>query len=831
MWAELVVRYRWPVLIVSLLATLGMARAMKDLKVENGPDAVFSVGSEARVLLDEYRRNFGQDELFLVLAEGDVFSLDYLSKLKALHDDLSGIDVALKDKKTAPAAEAAAKAPAVDPDLAGFGDTGDSWSGEQGGNIFEDVTSLINARRTRFVGGALQVKGLLEESWPSAHELPALKKEVMADDTLVGRFIGKAGRHSVIALRTGIMSEADSARVSAAISEKLHKHEAGGFHLQLAGSPAFNAAITAMMDENLGRLFMSAIAIVILALALTFRHVLGVLAPLGVVIQSVIWTFGTMALTDVPLTMIGTILPTFLICMGVCDSVHLQSAYRDARIAGLEGGDAVKRAVQSTLRPVMFTSATTAFGLFGLNFAYLDAVKHLGRSGAVGVMVAFVYSITFLPALLSFNKKGTFGSARGGSLITAIDRFLGWARGVALEGQPHAARRRAWTIVGAMSVLTALLLAGMTLLRVEHNPLIWFPEKHPLREAYGAMDGHVGGTSDLVLIVKSNQPEGVKSRELLERLQTVEKDVKQFVSEQHREPIVSGAASILDPIRETWRAVHENDPAAYRIPDSDRGVVDMATLFESSAPSQLRQLATLDMSNAVMLFRVRWLDATEYGPLLDYVRSRVDTLVGSLAQVSITGTFASNISIVNNVLQDLARSFSSSFLVIALLMIILMRSIPLGLIAMVPNVLPILWILGLMGYANVPLTIGNLLIASIGLGIGVDDTVHVLHHFRDAWRKHGDVEQALTETMETSGRPLVVNSLVLISGFSIFMTASMVNIVHFGLLIAAIIGCALIAEIALTPALLRIMYKTKRREEVAVATTFIDGQVEATHGH
>ncbi|MEZ4463401.1 MAG: hypothetical protein R3F43_02510 [bacterium] len=173
-----------------------------------------------------------------------------------------------------------------------------------------------------------------------------------------------------------------------------------------------------------------------------------------------------------------------------------------------------------------------------------------------------------------------------------------------------------------------------------------------------------------------------------------------------------------------------------------------------------------------------------------------------------TGSVYTLLTTIGSLIGDLLRSFGTAFLAITILMTpVLLRSLKLGLIAMVPNLLPIAFIMGIMGVAGIPIDMNTLLIASIAIGIAVDDTIHFLHHFRLYHDRSANVEDAIGFSMRHSGRAMVSTSLILLIGFSAYMGSQMVNIVRFGLLVGLTSAMALIVDLIVTPALLRFFYR------------------------
>ncbi|MDD9934166.1 MAG: efflux RND transporter permease subunit [Myxococcales bacterium] len=823
-WAEIVLAARWPFLLGTLALTAFFAyQGVTKRRIDTSIEAFLATESVAFQQLERLRDDFGRDEIFLLLVEGDVFSQDYLKRLKGLHDELSSIDIeieSLGERKSdrdqprtrvpAPAKATPVEAePGGDDEFADFGD--DGWGDEAGGTVIDEIISLINARQTRWQGGGLHVGGLLDE-WPTDAELPQLRAQVLADRTLLGRVVAPGGRHSAILLRTQLMSEQDSNRVYEEVRRIVSAHDAPGFGIQVAGLPALAADINALMLTDLGRLGAVGLVVMILMMALIFRHPLGVAGPVLVVVQAVLWTLGTMATFDVPMTMITNILPVFVVCVGIGDSVHIQSVYRDAMQRGLDTRAAIVHAVGTTGVPVLFTTLTTAVGLLSFNFALVDAIQDLGTFAALGVALALVHSLVFLPAVLSFNRKSLLGLEPLGAGHTSkrhqgdrFDRFLGLCNHVSRARPGKGAHRPRHFTLATAGAITALSIAGASLLSVYHNPLAWMPESFEIKAAFDAVDEHLSGTADVTLMIETHPGKTLKDRDLLLALEKLEQHLLDYRHPTHG-AIVGNVISVLDVVRESHRATHGEKPEAYRVPDTERGVSDMVTLFENAGPDQLKRLATIDLTRSIMTVRLLWLDASSYGPLVEYVQQGIDTHVGGRATVGPTGSALNLLTVVDGLLTDLMRSFGTAFIVITLMMIALLRDLRLGMIAMVPNLLPIAAIMGFMGFVGIPIDLNNILLGSIAIGIAVDDTIHFLHQFRSHHSAHGSVEAAIEHAFAHAGRAMMTTSFILVAGFMVFNAASMYNLQRFGLLVGLTLVLALLVDLLFAPALLRTFF-------------------------
>jgi predicted RND superfamily exporter protein len=348
------------------------------------------------------------------------------------------------------------------------------------------------------------------------------------------------------------------------------------------------------------------------------------------------------------------------------------------------------------------------------------------------------------------------------------------------------------------------------MLTMFHDPLTWIPRDKEIRKAMDEMEAHVGGTASIALLIEAKEGETLKNRELLLKLEKLEAYLRDYKDPRSGDDkVVSATISLLDIIKESWRAVNGENEAYYRIPDTERGVDDMITLFENAAPDQLKRLATVDMMNSVMTVRVKWMDAGSYAPLTAYVDRGVKKFIGDSATVKVTGTVRMVFMVISTLLTDLVKSFGTAFFTVTIVMIFLLRGIKLGLVSMVPNLMPVVAVMGIMGFASIPLDMANLIIASIIIGIAVDDTIHFLHQFRMHHLSHGDVDAALDHAFSHTGRAMAATSVMLVVGFCVFLTASIYPMQRFGILTGAAIVFAFVFDVIVGPALIRIIFRKK----------------------
>ena len=849
-WAKNIITYRWIYIVLILASVLSSGWLIaRHTKIDMGIEAFTDHGSQTQKYLEEFRDEFGRDDVWVIALEGDVFSPDYLGKLRHLHHTLEAVNLDLPSLGQRKSSVLSAHTHSsqdqevkIDKPYAGTDDIDgqewedDTWEGEnewgseeREGSIFDDVLSLINTKETLAVPDGIQVAELIPDDLKD-DDLPALKERVLADPSIVGHMVNREGTLSIMILRSHFMNDDDTIVVTDKLRQILSNTSVQGFTSHLAGIPTLNSDLTYLSMSNMQRLFAASILLMIVILYWLFRHPLGVIGPMSVVMISSMNTFGFMAFFGLPITMLSMILPSFIICVGLGDSVHLISIYRDFKAKSHDNHAALILALGSTGKPILYTSLTTMIGLLSFRLASLEGIQQMGIAGAFGVSMACLHSLLLLPICLSFSTKSSFSTqVLDGDLLKnnqrsrqqdRLDRFLLWCNRCSSVSQDdgrgivpaEAKRRRQSTLLWGALLLVGLLVA-LTQLRVYHNPMSWLGDDHELKIAFDLMDRKMGGSSDIHLLIDGPKDHGMKDLELLQALARLEEHMIKFKHPKHGS-LVGPILSPLNVVRSTNRALHGGKSSHYTLPDTQQAVTDQFFLFENSGPDQLKRLVTNDLSRGRFSIRLKWIEANGYAPIAQHLEQGIKELIPTDAQVKATGTAYSLLSTIGRLIIDLGRSFGFACCIIMGLLMLQLKSVKLGLIAMVPNLSPIIFVMGVMAIIGIPIDMVNILIASIAIGIAVDDTIHMLHHFRAHFDQHGNVEAAIDNAFEHAGRAMVSTSTVLGIGFFAFSFATISSVQRFGLLIALTSVAAMLIDLIFTPALLRIFYDRMPKENI-----------------
>ncbi|MCP4625537.1 MAG: MMPL family transporter, partial [bacterium] len=447
--------------------------------------------------------------------------------------------------------------------------------------------------------------------------------------------------------------------------------------------------------------------------------------------------------------------------------------------------------------PVLMTSITTACGLLSFAWADMATVAQLGYVAPVGVLFAFIYTIVLVPtfiAIFPMKKKSASTDLR----TNPTDTVFTWIA--------RTTTRRPYVVTIISGIIVAIAFYSALSVRFSHNISTWFPETSDIRIATDVLDSVNGGSVMLEALVDSGKENGLHDPDFLHRMdQSIEAIGNMKVS-----GIQAGKTWALpDVLKETNRALNEDQNSAYAIPKNRQLIAQELILFESSGSDDLEDFTNSSYSIGRFSIMAPFSDAVLYA---DYTKKVQEYLTRQFpdASVVLTGKIQLFSQIVTNALSTMAKSYTFALLTITLLMIVMIGRVRIGLMSMAANVAPLICTLGLMGANKINLDLSTMLVGSLVLGIVVDDTIHFLHHFRRVYDATANVEQAVRETLITTGRAIFITSMVLCGGFFIYTVGSLANNVRFGLISGAAIIFALLANFFLVPSLLSLVYERKR---------------------
>jgi len=738
--AKWIIRRPWITLGILLLVTGFFLAGIPRLQIDNSVDAMLPADHPARLLYDEVNDTFGGTDIMVVaLRSHDVFSATTLKQVIDLTKAFQGL-------------------PGVD-----------------------EVISLSTAKRMQGQEGTLVVRDIMPTVPESTEARDDLRAYVLSNELYINNVISSDGLYAGIVVE--LLPNTDDSVVYASLRQIVDEQE-NAADIYVAGGPAVNAEMSSSMKSDLVRLVPFVILVLAMVLYLSLRTVSGVVLPLAVVLLTVIWTAGLMAWTGTAMAMISTTMPIMLIAIGVADAIHILTEY----YAGLRGGEKKKAAIGTVVHhigiAIVLTSITTLVGFLSLSTSPVQQVMQFGLFVGFGVMAALVITLTLIPAALQLGRgpRVTPRAAAGKEAFTT--RGLTWLSLMVVK------RRKAILILGAAALLFAAI--GAASLTVETNTLRFFRPENPIRQATEVVDSSFGGSESLSVVVNGD----IKSPDVLNAMLDFQEWAKEL-------PEVGYTASIADYITQINEALRDNNPAQHVIPQTRNAVAQEILLYEmSSDPSDFARVVNYNYEQARIVLRMESLSSEQLGQLVQQVDDEATRIAAGQFDVEITGS-----SYLFKVLTDLLVhgqiiSLLVSLFGVALVVGLIFRSVRFGLLSMIPLGFTITLNFGIMGWLNIPLDTATTMLASIAIGIGVDYTVHFLAKYRRECRARSLSNDAVSETIRTTGRAIVYNVVAVAAGFAVLLFSSFGPIATLGALVALSMGISGLAALTLLPAAL-----------------------------
>lgn len=795
-WGRFVVAHPLVVLLLSLVSAAVAIAGLAWLRVDVTFESFLEEDDPVLIAYERFADLFGRDERIVISAEpgtslgpDGVFERRFLERLRALHEAL-----------------------------------------ESGVPHVEEITSLVNARDTRAEGDTLIVEEFLDP-WPEdAAAVAKLRERALDNPLFPGTLLSPDARATAITIElqfyssgdvvldelAGFDEQGDSpgaslapgrplARLSgeeteeavAAVAAILAEHQRPDFVLHSAGTPILLQVLAEVMARDMPRFLVLALASIGMLLFLMFRRLVAALAPLAVVGLTVGATFGLMGWSNTPMHVPTQVLPSLLLAACVGDSIHLLAIFYQRRYAGDAEAAALVHALGHSGLPIVLTSATTAVGLASFATSDLAPVSAIGVFAPIGVLLALLFTLTLLPAVIVLVPMGEARASDAAGRATGTDHLL--------ASVGHFALRRPVPIVALAALLAAVAVTGALRLRLSHDPMTWFPDGTPIKDGTYHIDALLGGSVSFEVVLEGANPGDAREPETLKRIAALGEDLERSPRDGYR---AGKAVSLADVVKEVHRALNEDRPGFAVVPDDSQAVAQELLLFESAGSDDLEDVVDEEARTQRMSVRMPWRDSVHYRTFFELAERDMRTALEPLGHATLTGVYAVLVRSIAAVVSSMANSYVFSFGGIGCMMMLLLGSVRWGLLAMVPNVFPILLTLGVMGYFGYPLDSFTLMIGAIALGVCDDDTIHAWHHIRTLHRQGEPLESAVAATLATTGRAALFASIVLSAGFLGFTLSSMWNLQNFGILTTLTIVFALVSEFLLGPALLALAERT-----------------------
>ena len=591
-------------------------------------------------------------------------------------------------------------------------------------------------------------------------------------------------------------------------------------HLEFhpVGNPPLMAFFNDVIVEEIG--LVSALSIVLIAVVLwiLFRSFSAVVWPLVIIIVTLLWVVGLIGWTVETMSMMLNIIIFLVLAIGVADTVHILSGYLFFRNHGESHEEALRSVFRKTALACMLTSITTMIGMFSLLLVPIKPIQSFGLFSGIGVFIAFLLTVFVLPLMLDLwspyakNPKASLTNKK--HRLDDDGQRMHFVQSILRKVEPLSYR---FPLAVTLSfVLAAVILAyGMTKVKIDTNMVNIIKEGQPMRTTYNLVDRFMGGSGSAEILVNTGKIDGLKDPRILNAMD----DLQIFVKNEFPH-LVTKSTSLVNISKDSFKALNEGQDSMYVIPDDPGILANTLFMFNNANPKERRRMVTDDYSLGRISVNLRNSGSQEYNDMIFRIHNFADRRFAELKsdypklKVRVTGTLAMLSQMTDYISWSQVRSFGLALIVISLLLLLVFSSYRAGMVALLPNIFPVLTIFGIMGYLEISLDTDTLLVAPITIGIAVDDTIHFLTNYRAEVSKHGNIKEGIIKTFRETGQAITFTSIILSIGFLIFLMSSHQGLSNFGIMSAIAFFTALLADLFLLPSMC-LLFNVRFKSETA----------------
>lgn len=742
--ARQVLGHRFLFVLGTLGVTAGAVWVGRGIRADFSVQELFASGDPEIAYLQQFQRRFGpDDDLLLLLVEADdVFRPDVLRFVDRLSSQASRMH-----------------------------------------RLFRRVESLTNLSDLGGGdSGTMDTRPLFSTIPDDAAALAALRRRATSSPLLGGRIVARDGTVAVVALRLreGLQRARQLEAASRAAEALVARTPCPSrTRVHFSGIPYVRTEAVRLVKNDQLRFLPVGMTITTILLILLYRSLYEVAVPMLSVSLSAGYTVALMAALDTPIDILSNVLPLLVMVYGVADAVHLLGRIHEQMRAGEARDLAIRTAMRHLGLACLLTSATTAIGFGSLVSGSMRILPRFGLFAAAGVMIAYVTTMVVAPLGVSLRRRHP--AMKGVLPLVWLDRLL--------AGLARASVARPRTLLLAGVLLGAGAVAVGSQVEVNNFLLGIYRDNHPTARATRLAERKLEGVVRMQVSLRG-RPGSMKDPRVLSAMLELQREVE-------RRPEVTSTLSLATFVREMHRAV-VGRPA---IPDSRQGVAELLLMAEGE--DRAGRFVDYPYARGRILLGTVDIGARRFLPLAEEVGRRARALFGPLGiKTHMTGTSLVAYRGINRLVLDLLTSLSVAFLVIAVVLVLAFRSVRIGLISLIPNIMPLAAGLAFMTLTGMRLEPATVIVFSIALGIAVDDTIHFFSRYREEVWSGKSAADAVRGTMRTAGRAMVFTSLVLVGGFSVTLFSNFRGTANFGLVGMVILATALITDLFVTPACL-----------------------------
>lgn len=737
-----------------ILGALALAPRANITKIDNDLTAWFSVTDPTYKDYERFRDEFGGTRTLIVAVEAPskaaLVSADGLRLIEQLTNRIEKVQAVQRVSSVATATVI---------------DALPATSADDGGLDVRRLFKDLDTKGASFVG-----------------------ERAMADDLMRGDLISEDGTVAAIVV---FFDEAKIDKVRAQVLAEIEGFVAGamppGFKAHVNGSVEITEAYNRVTLDN-QRVFTPPIFLVtMLAIYFMFRSWKKTVLTLIAVLISVIWTLGLYSLMGFNYNVLSSMLVPLIVVLAIADDVHILQHFDHERRHGTKEA-AFKSTVSHLFAPLLGASATTALGMMSLCTTNIQAVKHFGAGAGVGVMVDFLISIVLVPTMLGWLDE-----------VTKEPPQETWFAGPMRKIGRFSATRPARVMVIA-TLVTIVAGAGLSKLHVDTNHINFFAKRHPLSTSAAVIDTRLAGIYNFQVLFEG-PADSMKQPDTLRRMDALTGELKKLA-------YVKKVSSLVDYVKRVNRELNDDKPEAASIPADPAVIAQELFVFglADEGRVELDRVVASDYSKAQMTVKLASMSSDlVFNEILVAETKAREIFAGSAVKATVTGSGRLFSTLDHYLVTSQISSFATAFVAVFGVIFLIFRSWRFGLLAIVPNLFPVLAVFGVMGWSGISLNVATIMLASVALGVVDDDTIHFISRYRKDTAAGMGAAEAIEEATAHEGRASLTTAIINSAAFAVLAFSEYHPTAWFGGLLGLTMLVAFLAEIFILPATIMLL--------------------------
>lgn len=550
------------------------------------------------------------------------------------------------------------------------------------------------------------------------------------------------------------------------------------------------------IEKNLQKYLVLALALISIALFILFRSLKSIVVPLLIIAVTILWTLALMAITGHSLDIISSLLPPILATICMSDIIHISTHYIEQLRAGLPKKQALDKAYREVGLATFYTCCTIAVGFISLGLTNVIPIRNFGFFAAAGILIGFIITMITLYVFYLFSPVP--------KVVHMKRADQGWNRSLAFAFRFILKHK---VLVFAVTILlTAVAAYFTTKIEVNSSLLQEVPKKNPMLDDYRFMEKDFAGTRpfEMALTMK-----GDGNFFELEKLKQVAQ-IEIFLEDS------CGIGYIISPLslfRGANKAFHSGRNEEYKLPAAQESVGRyFEGIYQTEYADEMSHYLSPDAKRLRISGRLPNLSVKEFEPLKEKIRAFMESRKEFNFSYQLTGSAVLLDKITYTLTSNLFTGILFDTLVICLIALLLLRRWIVLFIILVPNILPLIFMAGLMGLMGINLKADTSVIFAIALGLTVDDSIHFLSRLRIELSKGLSLPYAVKRTYMSTGKAIVITAFTLLSGFLVLLSSSFGGTFYIGLLISLCLFVAMLMELTVTPLLILLLYRKKKKK-------------------